>query len=290
METDGKDAVGTPTETKRRGNAGLTLVAVVSMLVGLASVAVEFTKQQSRANPAAVQKPTWDPAWVSPTTLTPDQLAAANGDAGTKGTYLAIMGEVYDVGNSEHYAKTSGYHIFVGRDATRAFVTGDFSPSGASDDVSDLTPVQMKSVENWVDFYRKHETYAFVGVVSGRFYTPAGARTQAWRDAVVKLSAAEKQQAETDRVEKIFPSCSSRWEQNAGTTFWCDGRTRDAQRKLVPRRFKSLSASASGERCACVDPLTSQPSSVGETGEFIAYAGCAPSASECKLPEGHVVS
>lgn len=45
--------------------------------------------------------------------------------------YLAILGRVYNVdGKKEYYGPGKSYHHFAGRDATRAFTTGDFQESG----------------------------------------------------------------------------------------------------------------------------------------------------------------
>lgn len=51
-----------------------------------------------------------------------------------------------------------------GRDASRAFVTGDFSEAGLNDDVSDLSPSQIVALYDWLAFYQKD-------------YTPVGKHT-----------------------------------------------------------------------------------------------------------------
>ena len=44
---------------------------------------------------------------------------------------LSIAGEVYDVSAGQrYYGKGQAYHGLVGRDASRAFITGDFTPQG----------------------------------------------------------------------------------------------------------------------------------------------------------------
>lgn len=43
----------------------------------------------------------------------------------------SILGEVFDVSKGEkYYGKKGAYKGFVGRDASRAFITGDFSEVG----------------------------------------------------------------------------------------------------------------------------------------------------------------
>lgn len=99
------------------------------------------------------QRPNWDQDWTSPKVLTREQLSGFNGRDGSR-SYLTVLGEIFDVSGSSHYSKDSGYSVFLGRDATRAFVTGDFDAESASDDVSTFDSGQMKGIEEWVDFYR----------------------------------------------------------------------------------------------------------------------------------------
>lgn len=60
------------------------------------------------------------------------------------------------------------YHVdnlllFVGRDASRAFVSGDFSEAGLIDDVMGLSPEDIKSIQDWAQFY--HKEYTFKGML-----------------------------------------------------------------------------------------------------------------------------
>lgn len=51
---------------------------------------------------------------------------------------------------------------FSGRDASLAFVTGDFTESGLRDDVSSLSPLQMIALYDWLAFYQRD--YQAVGM------------------------------------------------------------------------------------------------------------------------------
>ena len=88
---------------------------------------------------------------------------------------LACMGEVFDVTKApQFYGREGGYRNFTGRDGSRAFIRGDFRGPAVSDDVSDFTPVEMHSLEDWRQFY--HKTYPFKGVLAGgAFYDARGA-------------------------------------------------------------------------------------------------------------------
>ena len=52
------------------------------------------------------------------------------------------------------------YHR-LGKDGTRAYVTGKFDEEGLIDDVSGFEDNQMMEIENWIKFY--DETYVFKG-------------------------------------------------------------------------------------------------------------------------------
>lgn len=41
----------------------------------------------------------------------------------------------------------------AGRDATRAFASGDFTPAGLVDTVSGLSPAELLSIHRWLSFY-----------------------------------------------------------------------------------------------------------------------------------------
>lgn len=51
-----------------------------------------------------------------------------------------------------------------GRDGSRAFVTGDFTEEGLTDDVDSLNAQELRSLNDWLKFYRKE--YIFKGKYS----------------------------------------------------------------------------------------------------------------------------
>ncbi|CAI5951016.1 unnamed protein product [Closterium sp. NIES-64] len=63
-------------------------------------------------------------------------------------------------------------HIPSHRDATRAFVSGNFSGDGLTDDLTGLSGEQCIGIADWRDFYFK--TYIHVGKLVGRFYDEQG--------------------------------------------------------------------------------------------------------------------
>ncbi|OKL63629.1 hypothetical protein UA08_00951 [Talaromyces atroroseus] len=135
-----------------------------------------------------------------PVNLTPSQLALYDGSDPSLPIYLALNGTIIDVSaNPGIYGPGGGYHFFVGRDATRAFVTGCFK----EDLTNDMTGVEEMyipieddndshremtltfteknlrrererrearekvdaQVKHWLRFYSGHEKYFAVGKV-----------------------------------------------------------------------------------------------------------------------------
>ena len=116
------------------------------------------------------------------------EVAAYDGNDQSPGLYLGIMGRVYDVSKGPQYYGPGGgyaffsgkfvflkilhtersigriqmYSIVLGKDGTRAYVTGKFDEEGLIDDVSGFEDNQMMEIENWIKFY--DETYVFKGV------------------------------------------------------------------------------------------------------------------------------
>lgn len=81
---------------------------------------------------------------------------------------------------SSPVCRLSSYpHIlfFTGKDATRAFVTGDFTPEGLVDDVGGLSEQDLLSILDWIKFYEKD--YKLVGVLQGTYYDAHGKLTEA---------------------------------------------------------------------------------------------------------------
>ncbi|XP_048450118.1 neuferricin-like, partial [Rhincodon typus] len=88
--------------------------------------------------------------------FTKSELSRYTGEKGSPGLYLAILGQVFDVKKGKkHYGPGGSYSFFSGRDACRAFVSGDFTENGLVDDVSGLSPSQILSLHEWLDFYKK---------------------------------------------------------------------------------------------------------------------------------------
>ncbi|XP_076398967.1 neuferricin isoform X1 [Peromyscus maniculatus bairdii] len=160
----------------------------------------------------------------------PEELARYRGGPGDPGLYLALLGRVYDVSSGRrHYEPGAHYSGFAGRDASRAFVTGDFSEAGLVDDVTGLSSSEILILKNWISFYEKN--YVFVGRLVGRFYgedgLPTPELTQVEAMVAKGAEASEQQQREKGR----FPPCNAEWSSAKGSRVWCS-RKRGIQHPL----------------------------------------------------------
>lgn len=87
--------------------------------------------------------------------FTKTELQQFNGENNPE-LYLSILGIVYDVSKGKkHYGKGETYHYFVGRDASRSFVTGKFNDEEDNELVDDFGFDELKSLQHWIKFYRK---------------------------------------------------------------------------------------------------------------------------------------
>jgi predicted heme/steroid binding protein len=82
--------------------------------------------------------------------VTLDELQSKNGKESNE-MWLSILGQVYDVSDGKDYYKEgSPYHIFIGRDASASFVTGNFTEAGAQESLLDLDPpVKLTALDDW---------------------------------------------------------------------------------------------------------------------------------------------
>lgn len=156
--------------------------------------------------------------------------------------------------------------MFSGRDASLAFVTGEFTEEALTDDISSLTASQSKAISTWVTFYEENYIYKgncifwmsittllmvivkifFIFVLSlkisgkliGRYYNADGEPTEEYEKFAAKVKAAEEERSKEDEKMRMFPPCNAEWKPDVGTRFWCT-----KQRLLLslkdPRKRKS---------------------------------------------------
>ncbi|KAM5274293.1 neuferricin [Ctenodactylus gundi] len=226
--------------------------------------------------------------------LTPEELARYRGGPGDPGLYLALLGRVYDVSpGRRHYEPGGHYSGFAGRDASRAFVTGDYSETGLVDDVADLSSPEMLTLQNWLSFYEKN--YMFVGRVIGRYYGEDGLPTPELTQVEAMVAKGLEANKQAQQEKQKFPPCNTEWSATKGSRFWCSQKSGGVSRDWIGVPRKLYKPGDKEPHCVCVrttgppsDQATDSPmhSNRGDLdnpnlGE---YPGCPPLAIMCFLP------
>ena len=183
--------------------------------------------------------------------------------------YLAIMGRVFDVSRGrEFYEPGAGYECFAARDASLAFVTGDFA-NDRTDAVGDLSGRQLAELAGWVNstYYAKYDYRGILG--GGFFYDSSGRETAGGRAVATKIAAAAAAEVVRAADLRRYPKCASRRTATEATVSCKNG--------AVPR----LRDGGDGrDRCACVSPQTARTL----PGDFRVYDGCEKTVPSCTLP------
>ncbi|KAH1214860.1 Membrane-associated progesterone-binding protein 4 [Glycine max] len=202
-----------------------------------------------------------------------EELSLLNGTDEGLPILLGILGSVFDVTKGKsHYGSGGGYNHFAGRDASRAFVSGNFSGDGLTDSLRGLSSTEVvKSIVEWRDFY--HKSYKYVGKLVGRYYDSQGNPTKYLKGVEAK-AARGAQLLEKQKIEEAkLPSCNSRWSQDEGGEVWCDV----GYPRLVQRPLEIALTGKMSKRCACFeDSQLDQPG-------LEVYEGCDYHATRCKV-------
>ncbi|XP_041657256.1 neuferricin [Cheilinus undulatus] len=208
------------------------------------------------------------------------ELSLYDGEEGSKGLYLAILGQVFDVHEGQkHYGPGGAYHCMAGKDASRAYITGDFTETGLTDDVSSLSPLQVMALYDWLAFYKRE--YQTVGLVIGRFYSETGQPTGALIQAETSLVEGQRMKAQSEAEKVQFPACNSEWSSAGGGRVWCSTKSGGVERSWVGVPRKLFSAGSSGVRCVCVE----DPSAAEDDPNLQKYDDCPPHADSCSVKD-----
>ncbi|XP_074870136.1 neuferricin isoform X2 [Carettochelys insculpta] len=178
----------------------------------------------------------------------------------------------------------------TGKDASRAFVTGDFTSTGLVDDVSGLSPSEMLTIQDWLSFYSKN--YIFVGKLVGRFYDENGAPTEVLEQAQAVIEEGLKSKEQNN---KQFPACNSEWSSSTGSRFWCSKQSGGVARGWTGVPRKLYKPGSLDSYCVCVR-TTGPPSGQLDSTEHSdrgdldnpnvqEYKGCHPLSDSCVLKD-----
>lgn len=122
--------------------------------------AYEAAKARQAAAKAEREKP------VERRFYTLEDLRAFTGE-GDKPIYIGVLDEVYDVSKKrDFYGPGEGYHLFAGREASRALAKMSFEKEDLdSDDLSDLGFMDQETLQDWVMKFSVYNGYPNVGRV-----------------------------------------------------------------------------------------------------------------------------
>ncbi|CAL9763114.1 unnamed protein product [Musa acuminata subsp. burmannicoides] len=183
---------------------------------------------------------------LRPRLWTVEELSLYNGTEDGLPILLGILGSVFDVTKGKtHYGPGGGYHHFSGRDASRAFVSGNFTGDGLTDSLYGLSTMEVKSVVDWRKFYM--ERYIFAGKLVGRYYDSQGNPTK-YLKGVESKAKRGAQLLEKQKIEEAkIPSCNSKWSEQEGGEVWCE----TGYPRLVKRPGDIALTGKISQRCAC---------------------------------------
>ncbi|OVA10908.1 Cytochrome b5-like heme/steroid binding domain [Macleaya cordata] len=240
------------------------MVATSPLFLGLAvSVAlVALLRQFSVKQQTPLQSKLWNT----------EELAMYNGTDDGFPILLGILGSVFDVTKGRsHYGPGGDYHHFAGRDASRAFVSGNFTGDGLTDSLHGLSSTEMKSVLDWRGFYFR--SYTFVGKLVGRYYDSQGNPTKYLKGVEAKAARGAQLLEKQKKEEAKLPDCNSRWSQQEGGEVWCD----TGYPRLVQRPLEIAITGKMSRRCACF-----KEEELGQAGLEL-YEGCESLSKVCPV-------
>lgn len=235
------------------------------------------TKTVEEASPTPNHRLSSCPGETEPVRLwTKDELSKFDGSSGETDVLLGFLGFVYNVTlNMQHYGPGAEYNVFAGKDATRAFVTGNFTHD-LTDEIGDIDESMYQHIESWASFYSS--SYQEVGRIQGAFFDSRGCATPELTRVYIAIDQLNDQKNSQLEQEKDLPECNSEWNGDLKKgRVWCSLKSGGVERDWVgsPRIYHD----GQSQRCVCVRQASDQ-------GEALSvYPGCDPEATECSLAQ-----
>ncbi|KAL1957135.1 hypothetical protein VTO42DRAFT_6278 [Malbranchea cinnamomea] len=112
-----------------------------------------MSKEATDLNP-----PKYDPISV-------EELSKCDGSDPSRPTLVAIKGIVFDVSRNPAYGPGGNYHVFAGKDSSRALARSSLKPEDCRPEWYDLDDKEKGVLEDWFKFFSKR--YNIVGKVEG---------------------------------------------------------------------------------------------------------------------------
>ncbi|CAH2073500.1 unnamed protein product, partial [Iphiclides podalirius] len=191
--------------------------------------------------------------------------------------YLAVLGHVFDVTDGDkHYKPGSSYNYFIGKDGSRALVTGNFKDeSHLKDHVIDLPCNDLLTLVNWQQTYRKK--YKFLGLLEGRFYDTQGEETKYLKKVKSKLKDCREDEINAEKENQKYPPCNAMWNEDETSRVWCTKSSGGITRDWVGVPRLLFTPGEEYPRCVCVN-LGNENSS---TNLLKLYDNCPQSSTSC---------
>ncbi|KAL3785523.1 hypothetical protein ACHAWO_001468 [Cyclotella atomus] len=121
-----------------------------------------------------------------------------------KQIWLSILGKVYDVttGMAYYGPKSGSYRFYAGKDASPCFSSGKNNAEGAAEALEEWEGKKLLAVLEWSEFYEKHETYKYLGLLVGSKYYDEGGNETEVRKIIMGKAEEAKVVAERAKEEK----------------------------------------------------------------------------------------
>lgn len=110
----------------------------------------------------------------------------------------------------QFYGPGGSYEFFAGKDASRAYATGNFTDD-LTDDLTGLSSEKLLSIVEWLAFYAESD-YEHIGVLAGgAFFDDSGRQTDAYGAVFAAARALqEDEQKFLSSPDMANPHCTSR--------------------------------------------------------------------------------
>jgi predicted heme/steroid binding protein len=120
-----------------------------------------------------------------------------NGKEGKK-ILLSIFGRVYDVSSgSKFYGEGGNYHMFAGRDVTRALCAGCLKEDCLIRNTDGLSNKELAEGKRWLSFFQLHDKYSYVGYLEGD--------RESWFDALIENYIVEQEEEIQELIKEENP-------------------------------------------------------------------------------------
>lgn len=153
------------------GLATLVFVLFVGRLIGQPHEEQYRAKHQTKHNQMERKRSmsTGDASLADQTQLryfTKSELNEFNGTMDSE-IYIALKGKVYDVSEKrDFYGPNGGYHLFAGKDATRALAKMSFEDADLENDrYDDLSFMEIETLNDWIAKFEVFNAYPIRGRV-----------------------------------------------------------------------------------------------------------------------------